>query len=665
MRNHAKLWLLALIGVIGAGAALRLVGLDRFPPGLHYDEAFNGLDALALSRIPVTEWPIFLTGNFGREPLFVYLLAFLHRLNDPSITTLRLVPALLAVLWTPAMAWLAWEAAPTLTSTPGDRDRRLRLAVWSAVALLGLFWGQIFARYAIRLSLFVLLEMLFFAALWRAWRVNRLGWWAVAGLCLGLLFYTYLPARLIPLALVPVMVVGIFSKAEGVAARIGGMGLGLLVAGLVGAPLLIYFWANPLSFTTRVGQTSLLAQSGWGGLVTNLRLVLAMFLGTGDGNIRANIPARPMLDWFMAGPFLAGLGLLVWRWRRPGVQLLLAAAVAMTLPTLLSDNAPHFQRAIGLLPWLALITALGVDAGVTFVRSRQPRMATAATTLGWALLLGSALLTTRLYFNVWAADPNLFAAWDVGFTQLADHLAQVDPAQPVYVSPRGSDHPTISYLLQADPTPPTVLGFDGRLCVRVRETGPADYIFLVNEDFRGPALLAAYLPEAADQVLISDDLGATWATQLSQPRGMTPIFPEMIGNPQVMADGIGLLGYWLSQDALHAGDRLYVRLFWRVTAQPSQAYTTFVHLLAQDADGETLLAGSDAPPGDGTCATPTWQPGEIIVDELQFVLPDPLPAAPLHLEVGLYTADGTRLTVTVGENPGADRILIGPLSTQN
>ena len=39
--------------------------------------------------------------------------------------------------------------------------------------------------------------------LWRAWRSNRLRWWAVAGFLAGLSFYTYLPARLLPLVLIP------------------------------------------------------------------------------------------------------------------------------------------------------------------------------------------------------------------------------------------------------------------------------------------------------------------------------------------------------------------------------------------------------------------------------------------------------------------------------
>jgi hypothetical protein len=662
-------WLVALGVIVGAGALMRLAALDQVPSGLHYDEAFNGLDAVALSRVPLADWPLFLTGNFGREPLFVYLLALLHRMMDPSIVTLRLVPAVLAALWTPAMAWLAWEAAPSLGVDPRDRDRdqsrRLRLAAWVALSLLGLFWGQIFARYAIRLSLFVLLQILFFAALWRAWRVNRPVWWIGAGTILGLIFYTYLPARLIPLALLPVMVLGLLAWRDAVAERRTGLMVGLAVSILVAAPLLLYFWSNPLSFTTRVGQTSLLAQSGGSGLFANTRLILGMFLGTGDANVRANLPGRPLLDGFMAVPFLMGAGLLLWRWRRPGPMLTLSAALVMTLPTLLSDNAPHFQRAIGLLPWLALMVGLGMDGLADWVARRWPGLDRAVLGVGSGLLLASVALTTRLYFGPWGVSPDLFPAWDGGFTQLAGHLAQADPDTPHYLSPRGSDHPSLVYLLLSDPTPPRLLGFDGATCVRVQMDGPADYTFLVNEGERGQTLLSTYLPWAETETVVVDGRGAPWAVQSQQPQGMVPVFPEMTSFAHELADGIGLAGYWLSQAAVVPGERLYARLFWQVIGQPSQEYTAFVHLLAQGDDGERLLAGSDTPPGNGTCATSTWRPGETIVDELQFVLPDPLPDLPLWLEIGLYDGTGTRLTVSAGETPGADRILIGPLDTQN
>jgi hypothetical protein len=45
--------------------------LDRLPPGLFFDETFNAVDAEQV----LAGDSIFLTGNNGREPLFIYLQA--------------------------------------------------------------------------------------------------------------------------------------------------------------------------------------------------------------------------------------------------------------------------------------------------------------------------------------------------------------------------------------------------------------------------------------------------------------------------------------------------------------------------------------------------------------------------------------------------------------
>ena len=63
----------ALLLVILLGAAfLRFWDFATIPPGLHYDEAFNGMDAL---DVLATGPKIFFEGNTGREPLFNHVLA--------------------------------------------------------------------------------------------------------------------------------------------------------------------------------------------------------------------------------------------------------------------------------------------------------------------------------------------------------------------------------------------------------------------------------------------------------------------------------------------------------------------------------------------------------------------------------------------------------------
>jgi 4-amino-4-deoxy-L-arabinose transferase-like glycosyltransferase len=641
---------LALAGLTAVALLFRFYRLGDLPPGLHYDETFDGLDAFGLLSTPLRRWPLFFTGNFGREPLFMVLLAASQALFGPTALSLRLVPALLGALLTPALVWLGWEMGPGL-----GVGNRPRFALWAGAGALALLWTQVFARYAIRIELFALIIVLVFAGLWRAWHRQQGRWWGVAGILAGLSFYTYLPARLLPLVFVPVGVWAVWRSRPALRLRLPGLTLAAVLALLVALPLALYFVRNPVSFATRTAQVSILGQ-GAGAILHNVRAILEMPLLAGDANPRYNLPGRPALDAVMALPFLVGLGLLVRFVRRPAALFLLSWLLVMLLPSLLSEHAPSFQRAIGAAPAFALILALGLESMVGWAARRWPRAELWWGRMGWAALAASTLFTWRS-FGAWSASPELFFARDLGFAQLAGILGD-DVRRPVYLSPRGNDHPTVRYLLLEDMTPPELHGFDGRVCVRLA-AGAADYYFLTQEDGRGPALLASYLPDAVSQVVVADPYSRPWASRLRQPEFGRVHLPEMTPQPAKMGEGIDFLGFWLSATALKPGERLYVRLFWQSQAGPRLDYTTFVHLLSLQADGSfARLDGADAPPGNGSCATSDWLAAETIVDELQFDLPADLAPGAYYLAVGFYDpASGQRLSAPGHAN---DQIILGP-----
>ena len=647
---------LALVAICLLALLFRFHHLADMPPGLHYDEAFNGLDAYALLETPLADWPIFFTGNFGREPLFIYLLAAAEALFGPSNLTLRLLPALIGFLLTPGLAWLAWELAPSL----GIKNRE-RFSLWSGLAILTLLWSQIFARYAIRAGLFTLIEILLWASLWRAWRSNALRWWALTGVLAGISFYTYLPARLLPLVLVPMLALALWRYRQQLRQRWKGMVLGLGIATFVAAPLGIYFLRNPLSFSTRTEQVLVAGQDSASVIKQHILATLGMAFIEGDANIRNNIPGRPVLDFLMLAPFLIGFANLVRHLLRPASLFLLSWLGVMLLPTILSDYAPAFHRAIGAMPVFALLIALALDKVVSWVGSRWPSVQRWGVALAWMALFFAVVLTWQS-FTVWSASPGLFYARDVGFQQLATLLEDM-PQQRMYVSPRGSEHPTVRYLRLTNEASNDLHGFDGRICVSVPNDVAAKTIFLSQEDFRGPKLVSSYLPDSTIAPLIQDFEGKEWAIILHKPAGSTVEFPEMNAYPVVLSDGIQLHGYWLSQPTLQPGERLYVRLFWQVMQNPSQDYTTFVQLVQPTTDGGVeRLGGVDAPPGGGSCTTSDWLPVEIVVDELQFILPDDLdPSLDTYLAVGFYSPDDNQ-RLSIPQNPD-DQILIGPLTT--
>jgi len=659
-----------------AALVMRFYRLETVPPGLYYDEAFNGLDAWKLAQTPLSHWPVFLTGNQGREALYVWLMALLHRVNGLSVWTVRAVPALCGALLTPALIWLAWEVAPWL----GVKKRRF-FALWSGAVVLGLLWSQIFTRYGLRLSLFVLIEILLWAALWRAWTADRrpqtadepitqspnhpIPFWLLTGLFAGLSFYTYLPARLLPLILLPLLVAAFWQERARLLAHLPGLALGLVVAVLVAAPIGLYFLENPVSFFTRLEQVAIAGQGDSqgvaGNLGANVSAVAGMFVGVGDANPRSNVPGRPALDWLLAPFFLLGLLLGLRHFWRLGPMWLWAGLLVMLLPTLLSEFAPSFQRAIGVLPFVALLVGLGIERATGWLQKVWPQGEAVIVAGGWLVIALSIGLTWRAYFVEWANLPDLFSAWDVGFVRVAEQMAAADDGVRTYITPRGWEHPTLAYLLEAHPDTGMPEGFDGRICVRVATDVPARYYILVKEDFRAESLLSAIYPDSAITTAVAETSGTAWADQLEQPAGGAVVFPRMQPLPTQLDDGIGLLGYQIFPPAgMEAGAIFYTRLYWQVDVTPGADYTAFTHLLRRNAAGELIqLAGADRPPGEGSCPTSQWLPGEVVVDELQFALPADLPAEELFVAVGFYTAgDQKRLTV-----PGSpdNQVLIGPI----
>ncbi len=298
------------------------------------------------------------------------------------------------------------------------------------------------------------------------------------------------------------------------------------------------------------------------------------------------------------------------------------------MPTLFSEFAPSFQRSIGALPFVALLIALGMD-GLTRGAIHMWRRGTLAyLAVGWALLFGSIGLTGRAYFVEWAALPDLFPAWDVGFTQVAEQLVAADDGVRTYITPRGQDEPTLAYLLADHPETPRPEGFDGRICVRVATDVPARYYILDKEDFRTGNLLATIYPDSPITPAVIETNGTIWATRLDQPAGRR----GHLSRDAAPSHGVGRWDWadglsTLPPAGLEAGGTFYTRLYWQVSTQPAADYTAFAHLLWRNQAGDLVwLAGADRPPGDGSCPTQAWLPGEVVIDELQFPLPTDLPA---------------------------------------
>ena len=173
----------------------------------------------------------------------------------------------------------------------------------------------------------------------------------------------------------------------------------------------------------------------------------------GDPTWRHNYAGRPMLNPMEALFFWLGVGLAVWRWqRRPAYRLLLLWLCILILPAMLArDGAPNIQRMIGAAPAVYLLIGVGMWEAFRFLEKRcrvlqwranlifrgnETRAAIAVGGVVGGLVLFQGVTTYRTYFQKWAAAPETYEAYDVGWTELARSLdAQPAVTDTVYLIP--------------------------------------------------------------------------------------------------------------------------------------------------------------------------------------------------------------------------------------
>jgi hypothetical protein len=112
------------------------------------------------------------------------------------------------------------------------------------------------------------------------------------------------------------------------------------------------------------------------------------------------------------------------------------------------------------------------------------------------------------------------------------------------------------------------------------------------------------------------------------------------------ASSIELLSSTTAPTPLHAGERLALKICWRLAAAIEQDYVMFVHVF--DQAGE-LVAQADDQPCNGAYPTSWWEVGEIVEDIHWVDLPLSLPPGRYEVMGGLYQwPTGQRLSVIDG-----------------
>lgn len=597
---------------------LRLWQIGSWPPGLYRDEAANGLDALAVLD---GYRPLFFTANNGREPFYIYLIAFFINLLGPTATAVRIGAALVGGLTTLPTYLLA-------RSWFGQRVGLLTALLW-AITL----WPIHLSRIGLRVVLLAPLLALTFWLGTIAYRRRQTWLWLLAGVVYGLSFYTYLAARFTPLLLAA------FAATLWLTGRRswwrGALWFGLATAVTL-TPLLLFGLQNPDLLLGRTGQVSILNPAVNGGnligtLFQQTTAALGMVLWRGDDILRHNPANRPVFDWLLALPVLLGTLWALRHWRQPSAALALLWPLIMLGPTILAEDTPHFLRAAGVLPALLLLPALGLDA---IARSHVIAEWLRPGLIG-GLLAGSLFLTVRDYVNYTTA-PDTAYLFESAARQLAEQLNQnqtVLPETAVYLDRRFLDGwPSVQFLL----TNPNAIPFTPESGLPPLTERSDLFVWPYDtRDFIPPALPPQATIFASSGPLARGDLEPEpyplYTRYLIQPDATLPPLADFGGALRLHA-----------ASAVVVDGAVQVDLVWGADTAVDPTLTAFVHLVGPNG----LVTQADALPGQSLWPADWWRPGLLLHERRTLPLPPNWERVDYAVMIGLYDATGTRLPVT-------------------
>jgi len=649
------------VGVTALAGALRFFSLGSHPPGLYHDEAINGLDALRVLR---GTFPIYFPANHGREPVFIYLVAAALRFLGRTPGAVRLAAAVCGTLTVPASYWVirSWFRRST--------------ALLGAAILAIMLWHVHLSRIGFRAVTLPLVTACFLASAGRALRKQRAADWALTGVLLGLMFYTYVAVRFAPVALLLFTAYLIFfDDARRLWPGAAYLGLG---AAVTLAPLAVYAVNHWNVFMGRPAQVWILNPTVHGGnpwrtLGRQLIDTLGMFFISGDTIARHNVPGRPVFTLPLGAALVLGTARAVVDARKghAGSVLVLVWVAAMLVPTIAAEDAPHFLRAVGALPLLAVLPALGLEA-ICGALQRRNLSVWRVPLVCLVLALGLSA-TVRDYFVDYARSADTRYAFESAATELAAEINRF-----------------------------TGVGWDGDgLAVTEGFSGDVRRAYVDARLWQAWASVPFLVPERAEVTrlqgkstdaldLVDRSLVTLWpygdleTTLAALPHPSTievtvgpltkgdleedayPAYasyyvePIEQGNTQSLAtfgSAIELLSYKIRPDER----RWSVRLLWRARVRPADDYTAFVYLCDDACTTDRLLAQDDAQPGTAFYPTHMWHPGDVVVDDRYLELPTGEVATPT-LALGLYGwPDMQRLPVTEPAGRWQDGMLLLPL----
>ncbi len=435
-----------LLIIIAIAAFFRLWQLNTIPPGLYPDEAANGQDALLI--LGGHHSPFFERG-LGREALYLYLLAGSIGLFGIGVLQIHLVSALVGILTVIS----AWFLAKKLFNT--------RVAFFASFFLATSAWHATLSRTGFRAILVPLFSILLFYFAYSTFketsRKKRIWFAILAGISLGLGFYTYIPFRAMIGILGLLSIILFFINRKIFKKFRAEIIIGLSSAILVLIPLVIYFIGHPDFLVGRAGGVSIFNPDlNHGDIIGTffdiLKKTFWMFFVDGDLNWRHNVSGfsmlNPLVSFFFAFGFLYSLLIIFKKFLKINIfrkessenyfkyLFLITWFFGMLAPELLSAQAiPHSLRAIGTIPAVFFFSAIAIDFSW---EKTKPLLQSKSSKVFLASVLGIALVISlfyeySLYFGISANSPGFYYAYRADLTVVSCYLNKRNLKQNTYL----------------------------------------------------------------------------------------------------------------------------------------------------------------------------------------------------------------------------------------
>lgn len=358
-------WL--LITILVTATFLRFYKLASLPPGLHPDEAANGLDVI--SMIEKGKFAAIYDTNGPREALFLYLQGifvwFGHTFKiaalDYTPLALRIAPAIIGVI----SVWAIYLLGKELYNK--------NVGLISAAALAVSAWHIQFSRNGFRAIMAPLALTLLFYFFIKAYREGKLKYYVATGITFALGFYTYLSFRMAPLVLIALLIFILVKDKKFLSVNKKNIAWMFVAFFVVMIPMFIHFYHVPGDMLGR-SSTSIMNKELNGGspaktFFIGIGKTALMFNFHGDENFRHNVGGTPMLDPIVGILFWIGVVIVLMRLNKIEYFLLLMWVGALSLPEILTaEGIPHALRIVGIMPVVFLCIGLALDWIITKVK---------------------------------------------------------------------------------------------------------------------------------------------------------------------------------------------------------------------------------------------------------------------------------------------------------